>query len=129
LFEIFLRGALLHSVRVDSLPSVQRLVLDVKPPEGPVLRVMPSVVRKGDSFRCQFVARPGSENHLAKAQVVVRAMDGRAVWSSTSYPESNGVLEVVWDCRSSARRVVPGVYIVSVRHGRTALSQKFMIME
>ncbi len=94
------------------------------------LKVYPNVVKRDGNINFEFYpdfATRGTA--FSPARIVVRAVDGRVIWTGSLYPEYQFVSRLSWNCKVNGRRIIPGMYFCTLQYGSARMAEKFMVLE
>jgi len=119
-FSISFRGKEMGSFTVDSLPFAGVFPTDAARDEG--LKLLPNVVRRNGIVRGRYLF--SGADAASPAVAAVRTLNGKKVWSQTLRVHPDGSAEFAWD---GAKKVAPGVYLVTVRHGNNMVSERIIV--
>ena len=126
--DITYRGEERRTHTVVSLPHAGVVALEgVDAAVKGGVKIFKSVARKNGMVRGRLFFS-GYEAGTAAA-VLICTVNGRAVWNQTLPLKPDGSAEFVWDCKTGAKKVAAGVYLLTVRCGGSAVSGRIVLAD
>ena len=96
--------------------------------ETPYLKVYPTLVPRGGKLQGEFSV--GTADHpFSSANISIRSLDGKLVWTRAFHPDPSVVMDFEWDCTVGGRRVAPGLYFLFATYRGVVFREKFVVGE